>query len=68
MTGVQTCALPIFAYLGEAIDEPKRPLLAIMGGAKVGDKIALIENLLKKVDTLIIDGRNVLYVFKSKRL
>lgn len=54
------------AYLGEAIDEPKRPLLAIMGGAKVGDKIALIENLLKKVDTLIIGGGMSYTFLKAK--
>ena len=43
-------------YLGSAVDDPKRPLIAIMGGAKVGDKIKLIENLLNKVDTLLIGG------------
>ena len=54
------------AYLGGAVDEPKRPLLAIMGGAKVRDKIALIENLLKKVDTLIIGGGMSYTFLKAK--
>ena len=43
-------------FLGNAVDNPKRPLLAIMGGAKVSDKIPVIENLLEKVDSLIIGG------------
>lgn len=43
-------------FLGMAVENPERPLLAIMGGAKVGDKILLIENLLNKVDSLIIGG------------
>ncbi|QIB69986.1 phosphoglycerate kinase [Aminipila butyrica] len=43
-------------FLGSAVESPKRPFVAIMGGAKVGDKILVIENLLKKVDTLIIGG------------
>ncbi|HBU70190.1 MAG TPA: phosphoglycerate kinase [Elusimicrobia bacterium] len=43
-------------FLGEALDKPKRPFLAILGGSKVSDKIAVIENLLSKVDSLIIGG------------
>ncbi len=43
-------------FLGDALEDPQRPFLAIMGGAKVGDKIPVIENLLKKVDSLIIGG------------
>ena len=43
-------------FLGEAVESPVRPFVAILGGAKVSDKIAVINNLLEKVDTLIIGG------------
>ena len=43
-------------YLGRAMEHPEKPFLAILGGAKVSDKIAVIESLLKKVNTLIIGG------------
>jgi phosphoglycerate kinase len=43
-------------FLGEAVDHPVRPFVAILGGAKVTDKIDVIANLLEKVDTLIIGG------------
>lgn len=43
-------------YLGKALSEPKRPFVAILGGAKVKDKIAVIESLLPKVDSMIIGG------------
>src|SRR5438876_10950136 len=43
-------------YLGRAMSHPEKPFIAILGGAKVSDKIAVIENLLTKVDTLIVVG------------
>jgi len=43
-------------FLGEAVDNPVRPFVAILGGAKVSDKIDVIANLLEKVDTLVIGG------------
>ncbi len=43
-------------YLGNAVNNPQRPFVAILGGAKVSDKIEVINNLLDKVDTLIIGG------------
>ncbi len=44
------------AYLGRAVESPERPFVAIMGGSKVKDKIALIENLLPKVDRILVGG------------
>jgi len=55
-------------FLGGALENPERPFVAIMGGAKVGDKIPVIENLLKKVDTLIIGGGMSYTFFKSMGL
>lgn len=43
-------------YIGGALESPKRPLVAILGGAKVSDKIGVITNLMEKVDTLIVGG------------
>lgn len=43
-------------FIGGALENPKRPLVAILGGAKVSDKLAVVKNLLSKVDTLIIGG------------
>ena len=43
-------------YLGKALSHPQKPFVAILGGAKVGDKIGVIKNLMSKVDTLIIGG------------
>ena len=44
------------AYLGNAVEKPVRPFVAILGGAKVSDKLAVVNNLLTKVNTLIIGG------------
>lgn len=43
-------------YLGRALEDPKRPFVAVIGGAKVSGKIDVIENLMKKVDSIIIGG------------
>lgn len=51
-------------YFSNALDEPKRPFLSILGGAKVSDKILLINNLLDKVDEMIIGG-GMAFTFKS---
>lgn len=51
-------------YFGKALSNPERPFLAIMGGAKVADKIQLIENLLDKVNVMIIGG-GMAYTFKN---
>ena len=53
-------------FRGDAVVDPKRPFVAIMGGAKVADKIKVIENLLEKVDTLIIGGGMSYTFFKAK--
>ncbi len=51
-------------FLGEAVENPVRPFVAILGGAKVSDKINVINNLLEKVDTLIIGG-GMAYTFNK---
>ena len=43
-------------YLGKALSHPQKPFVAILGGAKVSDKIGVIHNLMTKVDTLIVGG------------
>lgn len=53
-------------FLGGAVENPKRPFVAILGGAKVKDKIAVIESLLNKVDTLIIGGGMAYTFLKAK--
>jgi phosphoglycerate kinase len=53
-------------YLGRALEHPERPFVAILGGAKVGDKIGVIKNLLSKVDVLIIGG-GMAYTFLKAR-
>ncbi|MBQ7045131.1 MAG: phosphoglycerate kinase [Clostridia bacterium] len=52
-------------FIGGALEAPKRPLVAILGGAKVSDKIGVIENLIDKVDTLIIGGGMAYTFMKS---
>jgi phosphoglycerate kinase len=52
-------------YLSEAIEHPQRPFVAIMGGAKVSDKIGVIENLISKVDTIIIGGGMTYTFYKA---
>jgi phosphoglycerate kinase len=53
-------------FLGKALENPARPFLAILGGAKVSDKINVIENLLNKVDTIIIGGAMAYTFLKSQ--
>ena len=52
--------------MGKALDNPVRPFVAILGGKKVSDKISVIENLIDKVDTLIIGGGMAYTFFKAK--
>ena len=55
-------------FLGSAVEDPKRPFVAIMGGAKVGDKIPVIRNLISRVDTLIIGGGMAYTFYKAMGL
>lgn len=54
-------------FLGEVVNSPVRPFVAILGGAKVSDKIAVINNLLEKVDTIIIGGGMAYTFLKADR-
>jgi phosphoglycerate kinase len=53
-------------YLGHVLEAPERPFVAILGGAKVSDKLEVIENLLGKVDRLIVGGAMAYTFFKSR--
>ena len=53
-------------YLGQAIADPKRPFIAIMGGAKISDKIDVIRNLLQKADKVLIGGGMANTFFKAQ--
>lgn len=53
-------------FMGRALDNPKRPLVAILGGSKVSDKIGVINSLLQKADTIIIGG-GMSYTFQAAR-
>jgi phosphoglycerate kinase len=53
-------------YLGQAVAEPKKPFVAILGGAKISDKIGVIKNLLIKADTILIGGGMANTFFKAE--
>ena len=53
-------------YLGRALESPERPFVAILGGAKVSDKLEVIEHLLTRVDRLLIGGAMAYTFFKSR--
>src|SRR4029079_13248172 len=55
-------------YLGQVLESPEHPFVTIMGGAKVSDKIDVIENMLSRVDCMIIGGAMAYTFFKARGL
>ena len=68
-TGKRVCGFLVekeLKYLGETLKDPQRPFVAILGGAKVSDKINVIENLIHKVDRILIGGGMAYTFFKAQ--
>jgi phosphoglycerate kinase len=70
---IKSCAMGLLiekeiAYLGDALNTPRRPFVAILGGAKISGKIDVIDSLLPKVDRLIIGGGMAYTFFKARGL
>ena len=55
-------------YLGKILEHPDRPFVAVLGGAKVSDKLEVIQNLVPRVDALLIGGAMAYTFFKARGL